>query len=52
MNNGMRAHSGTPQGPAGDGGAYFRQPVNPGRAQNRGRGQRSVDYKQLGQQGQ
>lgn len=47
-NNGMRSQSGTPQGPAADG-AYFRQPVNPGRAQNRGRGQRSVDYKQLGQ---
>lgn len=49
MNNGMRSHSGTPQGPAGDGGAYFRQPVNPGRMQNRGRRQRSVDYKQMGQ---
>jgi protein MPE1 len=50
MNNGMRNQNGAPQGPAADGGAYFRQPVNPGRAQNRGRGQRSVDYKQLGQQ--
>lgn len=49
MNNGMRSHNGTPQGPAADGGAYFRQPVNPGRAQNRGRRQRSVDYKQMGQ---
>jgi protein MPE1 len=49
MQNGMRGHGGMPQGPAADG-AYFRQPVNPGRAQNRGRGQRSVDYKQLGQQ--
>lgn len=48
MHNGMRGQNGAPQGPAGDG-AYFRQPVNPGRAQNRGRGQRSVDYKQLGQ---
>jgi protein MPE1 len=49
MNNGMRNQNGAPQGPAAEGGAYFRQPVNPGRAQNRGRGQRSVDYKQLGQ---
>ncbi|GAB7323267.1 hypothetical protein MBLNU13_g05747t1 [Cladosporium sp. NU13] len=48
MHNGMRGQNGAPQGPAADG-AYFRQPVNPGRAQNRGRGQRSVDYKQLGQ---
>ncbi|KAI7258340.1 DWNN-domain-containing protein [Hortaea werneckii] len=31
-----------------DGGAYFRQPVNPHRQQGRGRGrQRSVDYKQM-----
>ncbi|KAI7538772.1 DWNN-domain-containing protein [Hortaea werneckii] len=31
-----------------DGGAYFRQPVNPQRQQGRGRGrQRSVDYKQM-----
>jgi protein MPE1 len=49
MHNGMRGQTGTPQGLAGQDGAYFRQPVNPGRAQNRGRGQRSVDYKQLGQ---
>ncbi|KAM0714238.1 hypothetical protein Q7P37_010025 [Cladosporium fusiforme] len=49
MHNGMRSHSGTPQGPAADGGPYFRQPVNPGRVQNRGRRQRSVDYKQMGQ---
>lgn len=42
----MRSQSGTPQGD----GAYFRQPVNPGRHQNRNqRRQRSVDYKQMGQ---
>jgi protein MPE1 len=38
MHNGQ---NGAPQGPAANG-AYFRQPVNPGRAQNRGRGQRSL----------
>lgn len=42
----MRSQSGTPQSD----GAYFRQPVNPGRHQNRNqRRQRSVDYKQMGQ---
>lgn len=47
MMGGMGMNGGMPQG---DGGAYFRQPVNPGRHQNRNqRRQRSVDYKQMGQ---
>jgi protein MPE1 len=46
--NGNRNANGIPTGPAADnGGAYFRQPVNPHRHQNKQRRQRSVDYKQM-----
>ncbi|KAF2213641.1 hypothetical protein CERZMDRAFT_39057 [Cercospora zeae-maydis SCOH1-5] len=40
--------NGVPTGPAADnGGAYFRQPVNPHRHQHKGRRQRSVDYREM-----
>ncbi|KAF7197372.1 putative RING finger protein P8B7.15c [Pseudocercospora fuligena] len=45
----QQQRNGPPTGPAADqqNGAYFRQPVNPHRHQNKGRRQRSVDYKQM-----
>ncbi|EME81289.1 uncharacterized protein MYCFIDRAFT_72161 [Pseudocercospora fijiensis CIRAD86] len=47
--NGPQQRNGPPTGPAAaqQNGAYFRQPVNPHRHQNKGRRQRSVDYKQM-----
>ena len=44
FNNNIRSNTGTPNG---NDGAYFRQPVNPGRHQARQKRQRSVDYKQM-----
>ena len=45
--NGPRIPTGPAAGNGGGGGAYMRQPVNPHRHQNKGRRQRSVDYKQM-----